>query len=135
MYSSINIQHFNLGASLILIVEVIVMRNRIKAVVQAGFANIHTNGDNKTLIQAVQCCIKAPWEIQVLIQGIIIYIQLCNKVFIDHIFRQGNCVSDWLVKFGLSLHSMIVWNVVPQMDRLFIFYKNNLVRAFERRVV
>ena len=44
---------FNLRRSSILVAEVIVMCNGIKTVVQAGFAHIHIEGDNKTLIQAV----------------------------------------------------------------------------------
>jgi len=45
---------FNLGVSSILIAKATAMRNEIKAAVQAGFTNIHIEGDNKILIQAVQ---------------------------------------------------------------------------------
>ena len=64
------------------------MQNGIKAVVQAGFTNIHIEGDNKTLIQAVQGPFQSTWEIQVLVRDILAYTQLYNKVFIHHIFRQ-----------------------------------------------
>jgi len=36
--------------SLVLLTEAIVMRNRIKAAVQAGFPNIQIEGDNKIVI-------------------------------------------------------------------------------------
>ena len=54
---------FNSGASSIPIVEATAMRNGIKAAVQVGFTNTHIEGDNKTLIQAVQGHIQASWEI------------------------------------------------------------------------
>ena len=101
------------------------MRNDIKVVTQAGFTNIHVKGDNKILIQV-------PWEIQVLTQDIHLYIQLCNNVFITHIFRQENCAADYLVKHDLSLYSTVVWKEVPHMDILRIFYEDNLGRTLER---
>ena len=47
---------------------------------QVGFTDIHIEGDNKILIQAVQDHIQVSWEIQVLIQDIHTYSQLCNNV-------------------------------------------------------
>ena len=40
--------------------------------------------------------------------------------FSTHIFRQENCAADWLVKHGLSLHSIVVWNEVPHRGLLCI---------------
>ena len=54
---------FNLGAASILVAEATAMRNGLRAAAQVGFTNIHIEGDNKILIQAVQGCIQPPWEI------------------------------------------------------------------------
>jgi len=70
------------------------MRNGLRAVVKAGFTNIHIEGNNKTLIQAVQGRIQHPGEIQVLVQDILFYLQKCNHVLVQHIFREGNRVAD-----------------------------------------
>lgn len=84
------------------------MRNGIKTAVQAGFTHIQIEGDNKTLIQAVQGHFQCQWKIQVLMQDILAYIRLCNKIVIHHIFTEDNCATYWLTKFGHSLHSMAV---------------------------
>ena len=86
----IQVSAFNLGALSILIAETTAMRNGLQAAVQAGYANIQIEGDNRVLIQAIQGCIRPQWEIQILVQDILSYIQLCNKIFIHHIFREGN---------------------------------------------
>lgn len=70
------------------------MRNRIKAAIQAGFTDIHIEGDNRILIQAVQRKIQVPWKIQVLVQDITIFLDSFNNIIINHIFRQGNDVAD-----------------------------------------
>jgi len=44
----------NLEAASILIAEATAMRNGLRAALEAGFSNIHIEGDNKILIQAVQ---------------------------------------------------------------------------------
>lgn len=77
-----------------MVAEATAMRNGIRAALQAGFTDIHIEGDNKILIQAVQGHIQVPWEIQVLIQDIHTYIQHCSKIIITHIFRQGNGAVD-----------------------------------------
>jgi len=41
---------FNLATTSVLVVEAIATRNEIRAAVQAGFSNIHIEGDNKILI-------------------------------------------------------------------------------------
>ena len=51
---------FNLGAASILIAEVTAMRNGLQAAIKVGFSNIHIEGDNKILIQAVQGRIQPP---------------------------------------------------------------------------
>ena len=119
---------FYLGAVSGLIVEVMTMRNRIKAAVQAGFTDIRIEGDNKIFIQAVQSHIQASWEIHILIEDIRTYIQLCNNVHITHVFMQKNCAAKYLAKHGLSLHSTVVsvWNEVPHKDFHRILYEDNL---------
>jgi len=85
---------FNLGATSILIAEATTMRNGLQAAVTVGFSNIHIEGDNKILIQAVQEFIQPPWKIQVLVQDILYYLQTCNHVIVFYIFREGNRAAD-----------------------------------------
>ena len=124
---------FNLGAACILVAEATAMRNGLRAVVQAGFTNIHIEGDNKILIQAVQGCIQPPWEIHVLVQDILFYLQKCNHVIVQHIFREGNRVADWLAKLGLSLSSTLVWNQVSNRDLLCLLQEDILGYTLARR--
>ena len=70
-----------------MVAEAIAMRNGLKAIVQAGFIDVHIEGDNKILMQAVQGHIQVSREIQVLLQDISSYLQLCNQVFITNVFR------------------------------------------------
>jgi len=67
-----------------------------------------------------------------LVQDIHAYIQLCDNVLITHIFRQGNCVIDWLATHSLSLYS-IVWNEVLHRNLLRIVYEDNLGRTLEKK--
>ena len=125
---------FNLGAASILLAEATAMRNGIRAAVAAGFSNIHIEGDNKTLIQAVQGYIQSPWEIQVLVQDILYFFQKCNHVIVNHIFREGNRAADWLAKVGLSLPSARVWNQPSHIDLQRILREDNLGYTLARRV-
>ena len=102
--------------------------------VEAGFSNIHIERDNKILIQAVQGRIQPPWEIQVLVQDIIYFLQKCNHVIVHHIFREGNRAADWLAKLGLSLPSARVWNQTPHIDLQCILSEDNLGYTLARRV-
>ena len=109
------------------------MRNGIRAAAQVGFTNIHIEGNNNILIQAVKGIIHTTWKIQVLLQDISSYLHNFTNVIINHVFRDGNCVADWLVNFGLSLHSMIVSDDVPHSGFLRLLYVDNLGRTLEKR--
>ena len=85
------------------------------------------------LIQAVQGCIQPPWEIHVLVQDILFYLQQCNHVKVQHIFREGNRVADWLAKLGLSLSSTLVWNQVSNRDLLCLLQEDILEYTLARR--
>ena len=85
------------------------------------------------MIDAVNGHIQPPWKTQVLMQDILAYTKLCNKVIIHHIFREDNCAADWLAKFDHSLYSTVVWNVVPYRDLLSLLYEDNLGRTIERK--
>ena len=54
--------------------EATAMHNGLQAAVQAGYTNIHIEGDNKILIDAVQGRIYPSWEIQILAQDILAYV-------------------------------------------------------------
>ena len=113
--------------------EATAMCNGLKAVIQARFMDIHIEGDNRILIQAVKGQIQIPWKIQVLVQDITIFLDRFNQVIINHIFRQGNSVADWLAKFRVSIPSITVWNLVPPLDPRRFLIEDNLGRALERR--
>jgi len=117
---------FNLGAASILVAEATAMRNGLRTAIEAGFNNIHIEGDNKTLIQAVQQHIQPPWEIQVLVQDILYFLQKCNHVTVNHIFREGNRAADWLAKLGLSLSSTSLWSQPCHIDLQRILSEDNL---------
>lgn len=124
---------FRLGSASVLVAEATALRNGIHAAVQAGFTHIQIEGDNKTLIQAVQGRIQPPWEIQVLIHDIHMFMQRCISVTFFHIFREDNRAADWLARFGLSCCSTSVWHVIPHRDLGCILYEDNLGRTLERR--
>jgi len=111
------------------------MRNGVQAAVKAGFSNIHIEGDNKILIQAVQGRIQPPWEIQVLVQDILYYLQICTHVIVHYIFREDNRAADWLTKLGLSLSSTIVWTHASHRELRCILNEDNLGYTLVRRVV
>jgi len=76
------------------VAEVTALRNGLKVAVQVGFTDIHIEGDNRILIQAVKRKIQIPWKTQVLIQDITIFLDRFHKVIVNHIFRQGNSAVD-----------------------------------------
>ena len=106
--------------------EATTMSNGIKAAVQVRFTDIHIEGDNRILIQAVKRKIQVPWEIQVLVQDISTFLDRFNNVFINYAFRQGNCIVDWLAKYELSIHSTTRWNLIPPRDLRHILIEDNL---------
>jgi len=117
---------FNLGAASVLMAGATTMRSGIKADVQARFTDIHIEGDNNILIQAVQGKIRTPWKIQVLVQDITTFFTQFNNIIINYIFRQGNSAADWLTKFELSVYSTSVLDAVPHMNLCRILVKDNL---------
>ena len=131
----IQAEAFDLGATSILVPEATAMRNGLRPAVKAGFSNIHIEGDNKILIQAVQGCIQPPWEIQVLVQDILYYLQICTHVIVHHIFREDNRVADWLTKLGLSLSSTIVWTQASHKKLRCIVNEDSLGYTLARRIV
>ena len=67
--------------------EATTMRNGIRAAVQAEFMDIHIEGHNRILIQALKRKIQVPWEIKVLIHHITTFLDRFNNVIINHTFR------------------------------------------------
>ena len=102
------------------------MRDGVLAAAKAGFTNINIKGDNRILIQAIKGQVHVPWEIQVLVQDIHSFLQGFTNFVIHHIFRHGNSTSDWLAKYGLSIHSTNMLNFVPHRDLGRILFEDNL---------
>ena len=104
-----------------MIAEVTAMRNGIKATIQAGFTHIYIEGDNKTLIQAVQGYISSSWEIQVLVQDILAYIQLCNK-FLFIIFLEKEIPQP--ISWQILIIPYIPWlyRMWSHIRTLFLFF-------------
>jgi len=90
-------------------------------------------GDNQVLIKALKGEIQTPWEIQTLIADTKKYLALANVVHIQHIFREGGRVADWVAKFGLTSCSYILWVSIPCVSLLSILIEDNLGRTLERR--
>jgi len=129
----IQVASCSLGVASILVVEATAMRNGLGAAVHASYTNIHLEGDNQILIQAVQRRIQVPWEIQTLVEDILAYFQIYNHVSVYHIFREGNRATEWLAKYGLNLCSIIVWHQVLHRDLYCILREDYLGRPLERR--
>ena len=68
-----------------------------------------------------------------LVQDITTFLDRFYKVIINHIFRQSNSAIDWLAKYGLSIHSINMWNLVPHRDLGHILIEYNLGRVLEKR--
>jgi len=76
------------------------MKNEVKTTNEVGHTHIQIEGDNKTLIKALQRKIQIPCEIQTLIEGTTFYLQSCIKVNVVHTFREGDCPADSLAQFS-----------------------------------
>jgi len=103
--------HF--GTSNILVAEARALRDGVRAVVDSGFKRVLIEGDNSSVIQALQGHITVPWQIAGLIHDVSNYLNQLDHVSITHIFREANMAADWLSKAGHSLVSPIVWCYPP----------------------
>ena len=129
----IQVASFSLGATSVLVAEAIAMRNGLRVAIHAGYTNIQLEGRNQILIPAVQGRIQVPWGIQILIEDILSYFQMCNHVSINHIFREGNHAADWLAKYVVNLYSTVVWHQVFHRDVYCTLREDHLGRPIERK--
>ena len=66
---------------------------------QAGFTSLCIEGDNHTVIQALQGTISVPWKISTILEDVRTWLQRATHIHIKHIFREVNMAADWLSKF------------------------------------
>ena len=76
----------NLGTTLLLVAEAIVMCNGVATATQAGYRLLVLEQDNQVLITALIGELEIPWEDHTLVEDTCIIIS-CTTVFIQHIFR------------------------------------------------
>ena len=92
-----------IGKTTILVAETIALRNAIIEAKRLNFSQVHLEGDNSTVIEAVQGSRSYPWEIERLICDI----QMCLRSFdtwkISHEFREANRAADCIAKAFNSL--------------------------------
>jgi len=91
------------------VAEARALQDGVRAVVDSGFKRVLIEGDNSSVIQALQGRITVPWQIAGLIHDVSNYLSQLDHVSITHIFREANMAADWLSKAGHSLVSPIVW--------------------------
>lgn len=124
----------NLKATLVVLVaETTAVRNGVRTAVHAGCRSIVLEYYNQVLIKARRGGVQIPWEIQTLVEDTNIYLNSCNRVYIQHIFKGGNRATEWLARFGLSISSSILRIFVPCVSFLPILIKDNLCRTLEKR--
>jgi len=102
---------------------------------EVGFRKIQVEGNNQTVIKAMQKQIHTPWQIAPILEDIWNKISSCEFISFTHIYRESNMAADWMAKYGCSLrcHSLSLFTSLPCRDFLFILVDDNLGRTLERR--
>ena len=90
----------NYGKTSIIAAEARALCDGIKAAAEAGFHKLYIEGDNLTVIQAVQGKIGVPWKISTILEDVRTWILQMTHVQIHYIFQEANMAVDWLSKFG-----------------------------------
>ena len=93
----------NYGDTTILVAEARALRDGVQAAVQAGYNNIFIEGDNLTVIKAVNGEGQTPWRISNIIRDVQGSLLQSTHTKCKHIFREANMAADWLANFGHSI--------------------------------
>ena len=96
----------NYGHSSVLVAEARALRDGIRTARQAGFTRLCIEGDNRTVIQALQGSSSTPWKISTIMDDVRTWMQSATQVQVKHIYREANMAADWLSKFG---HTTTDW--------------------------
>lgn len=124
---------FQIGDASITVAEAIAVRNGVQAAVQAGFKNIHIEGDSKVIIQALRGESHIPWVIHNIIVDVRKYLNVCRQVLISHIYQEGNRAADWMAHQGHSAVIPRVWASSPSRAFSLILHDDFLGRTLVRR--
>ena len=111
------------------------LRDGVRAVVDSGFKRVLIEGDNFTVIQALQGRLTVPWQIAGLIRDVSNYLSQLEHVSITHILREANMTADWLSKAGHSFLTPIMWCYPPSLELQAILVSDVMGRSLERRDV
>ena len=78
------------GEPSILVAEARALKNRVIAAIQAGYQNIIIEGDNNTVIQALQGIYHVPWKIATILEDVKLWLTTTNCTIIRHIVWEAN---------------------------------------------
>ena len=95
------------------------MRNGLQKATQAGFRNIHIEGDGKIIIQAIKGKIQITWQLDFIIKYIKVFMSKADQITIYHIFREANFAANWIANLGHPLPSTGIWT--SSLSHLFSF--------------
>ena len=108
-------------------------RDGVRAVVDSGFKRVLIEGDNSTVIQAIQGRLTVPWQIARLLRDVSHYPSQLEHVSITHVFREANMTADWFSKAGHSFATPIIWCHPPSLEFQDILVSDVMGRSLEKR--
>ena len=80
----------NYGSTSILVAEGRALRDGLQAAVEAGYKQLHIEGDNLILIEAVKGESTIPWRLKYVIHDIRMMLSQLDDVQVNHIYREAN---------------------------------------------
>jgi len=93
----------NYGSTSIMVAEGRALKDGIQAASAAGYNRLHIEGDNLTVIEALQGKTSIPWQLTNIIQDIHVMLSQVEQVVVNHIYRESNMAADSLSKYGHSI--------------------------------
>ena len=91
------------GEASTLVAEARALKNGIIVAIQAGYQNMISEGDNNTIIQALQGIFHVPWKITRILEDVGLWLTMINCTIINYIFREANQATNQLAKTGHSI--------------------------------
>ena len=79
------------------------LRDGLQVAVEAGYKQLHIEGDNLILIEAVKGESTIPWRLKYAIHDIRMMLSQLDDVQVNHIYREANIAADWLAKYDHSI--------------------------------
>jgi len=123
----------NYGASSIIVAEARALRDGVQAATRAGYRWLQVEGDNLTVIEALQGKSAIPWQINHIIQDVRNLLAQVDQVVIKHIYREANMAADWLAKYGHSVSGTMETIEISNPEFRLIVCDDMLGRTLARR--